>query len=87
MSELALAVGSVVVIAALCAVLVTYLYTVGSVVERLAGTLADKVQPGAAEVAEHVCALGPAAAGLRTRMQNLQGQGGAHRVPEEGGHR
>lgn len=70
--EVLLTTGSVVVVAALCGVLVAYLVAVGSSVEHLAETLADKVGPGAAEVAQHVSAIGPAAVGLRNRFTALE---------------
>ena len=72
MSESALAVGAAVVIAALCAVLAVYLYKVGSVVRHLTETLSDKVGPGAAEVAEHVGNLGPAAAAMPHHLDALR---------------
>ncbi|MBB5159036.1 hypothetical protein [Saccharopolyspora phatthalungensis] len=72
MSETLLVTGSVVVIAALAAVLSAYLYLIGSVVGHIAETLAEKVEPGAREVGEHVAAIGPAATELRRRLSVLR---------------
>lgn len=71
MNTTLLLIGSVVVIAAIIAVLAVYLYKVGSVVKHVAGTLEEKVAAGAAEVGQHVAAIAPAATGVRSGVNSL----------------
>lgn len=73
MSETVLVAGSVIVVVALVAVLAAYLFVIGSAMRHLAETLDEKVRPGAAEVAEHVAAAGPAAGEVLRRLRPLAG--------------
>lgn len=71
MNTTLLLIGSAVAVLAIVAVLAVYLYKVGSVVNHIAGTLEEKVAAGAAEVGQHVAAIGPAATGVRHGVNSL----------------
>ena len=71
MNTVLLVIGSVVVIVGLAGVLAAYLWVIGNAVEHIADTLESKVGPGAAEIGQHVAAIGPAAAGVRNGVNAL----------------
>lgn len=71
MSTTLLVIGSVVVVVGLAGVLAAYLWVIGSAVNHIADTLEGKVGPGAAEIGQHVAALGPAAGGVRAGVSTL----------------
>lgn len=71
MSTTLLIIGSAIAVAGLVAVLAGFLLVIGTHVIHIADTLEHKVAPGAAEVGQHVAAIGPAAAGLRSGVSTL----------------
>ena len=60
-----------VAVVALLAVVVGYLRVIGRLVETIEETLAEKVAPGARQVAGHLTATSEAAAGLRSELDAL----------------
>lgn len=70
MSTTFLLIGSVIAVLAIVAVLAIYLFIVGSVVNRLAGTL-ERVAGGAAEIGQHVASIAPVAAGVHRGVGSL----------------
>jgi hypothetical protein len=62
---------TVVAVVALLAVIVGYLRAIGGMVATIEETLADKVAPGAREVAGHLTSTAAAAAGLETELDAL----------------
>lgn len=58
-------------VVALLAVVVGYLRAIGGMVRTIEDTLAEKVAPGARQVAGHLSATSQAAAGLRTELDAL----------------
>jgi hypothetical protein len=59
------------VVAGLAAALLVYLRMLGRLVDSIAGTLADKVAPGARMVAGHVDAAGPGLDRLNRALARL----------------
>jgi hypothetical protein len=68
MSTTVLAIGSAVVIFATAAVLITYLYIIGTRVIHIAETLQDKIAAGAGEMTGHASGIAPAATALRRHL-------------------
>lgn len=60
-----------VAVVALLAVVVGYLRTIGGMVSTIEETLAEKVAPGARQVAGHLVATGTAARGLHAELDIL----------------
>lgn len=66
-----LLVASVIAVLAIVAVLASYLFIIGTVVNHLAETLEEKVAAGAAEIGQHVASIAPAAAGVHRGVSSL----------------
>lgn len=71
MSIVLLIIGSAVAVGALVAVLAGFLWAIGTHVIHIADTLEQKVAAGGAEIGQHVAAIGPAAAGVRSGVSTL----------------
>jgi hypothetical protein len=66
-----LLIGAVLAIVLVIAALAIFLYLIGSVVKHIAETLQEKIAAGAAEVSQHVAAIGPAAESLRSGFNSI----------------
>ncbi|MBV9315466.1 MAG: hypothetical protein JO100_17435 [Pseudonocardia sp.] len=71
MNTTVLAFGSAAVIFATSAVLVAYLYIIGTRVIHIAETLQDKIAAGAGEMTGHASGIAPAATALRRHLAAL----------------
>lgn len=62
---------TVVAVVALLAVVVGYLRVVGGIVRTIEDTLAEKVAPGAGDVAHHLAATSTAAGDLKSELDAI----------------